>query len=324
MSRADNVKWGPLAPVIAKLVQGKPRDVDGINNITTLEYVNRLTRYVLSPIHIKNWPETWDWNYIMRSLMLYGKVQITDTEAGVLPLPCTLYGINVFQQPTNCLSANPILGTVDRMMGKDCVLWRITYNYEGLYNLIEKYAYKLAGLDATIDINIINCRTPFFGQADSDGEAKTIKRTMGKYYEGEPIIVTGSGIPGKIIPHDAHNTFITDKLQLAKQSIVNEFLTDIGINNVNINKKERLIVGEAESNDIQVQYSMWDCLCNLYYCIARSNEMYADFFGDKPLTLQWMGKEVIPSEPLEFSRMESGNMGLDGNASSNDPSNSGD
>lgn len=38
-------------------------------------------------------------------------------------------------------------------------------------------------------------------------------------------------------------------LRNEKNSIMNEFLTFIGINNVNINKKERLVEAEAEANN---------------------------------------------------------------------------
>ena len=47
--------------------------------------------------------------------------------------------------------------------------------------------------------------------------------------------------------------YIVDKLLLARDEIMNNFLTEIGINNSNVNKKERLIKDEVNSNNQEIE-----------------------------------------------------------------------
>lgn len=305
----SKTQWGPLDPTIAKLCQGKPRDVHGQESIETVKYINRLTRYLLAPLYIENWPEEWDWNYCIKHLMLYGKLQTTDTEIGVVTLPANLYGVNVYKQPTHAISANTVLGNIERTINEDCTIWRILYDYSGLYDMLQKYAYKLAGIDASFDINIINTRTPFFCNAESKAEAANIRTALGKYYEGEPYVIATQSALKNIIPHNVTNTFIADKLQIAKQNVINEFLTEIGINNSNREKRERMITDEANANNEQIIFSIQDVLNNLYYSIKRANDM----FGYSMIGY-WKGQVIKPYEPMELSGMESGNLGRSGDA----------
>ena len=45
---------------------------------------------------------------------------------------------------------------------------------------------------------------------------------------------------------------VFDKLQTQKHQVMNEFLTFIGVNNANMDKKERLVANEVESNNESV------------------------------------------------------------------------
>ena len=65
------------------------------------------------------------------------------TKSGVLPLECGIGGINVFNKPTKCFIANPILGSFDRTINDDCVLvyfWNIFGQYSNVNSIITRYA----------------------------------------------------------------------------------------------------------------------------------------------------------------------------------------
>ena len=62
---------------------------------------------------------------------------------------------------------------------------------------------------------------------------------------GDPDIVTNEAF--KVIKTDS--PYIVDKLQNYKKEIWNEFLTFIGVNNIDVEKHERLISGESEANN---------------------------------------------------------------------------
>src|SRR5699024_2617597 len=50
-------------------------------------------------------------------------------------------------------------------------------------------------------------------------------------------------------------SYVLDKLEQDRMDIYNEFLTYFGINNVNIQKKERLITNEANANDELIMHN---------------------------------------------------------------------
>jgi hypothetical protein len=52
---------------------------------------------------------------------------------------------------------------------------------------------------------------------------------------------------------DFATPFVADKVHELKRSIMNDFLTTVGINNANINKKERLNSDEVNANNDEVK-----------------------------------------------------------------------
>src|SRR5699024_12715777 len=55
--------------------------------------------------------------------------------------------------------------------------------------------------------------------------------------------------------HTTNAPYVLDKLEQDRMDIYNEFLTYFGINNVNIQKKERLITNEANANDELIMHN---------------------------------------------------------------------
>ena len=68
--------------------------------------------------------------------------------------------------------------------------------------------------------------------------------------------------------------YIVDKLQEEKQTIVNEFLNEIGINNANFEKKERLLVDEVNANNDEISLNMKYARDNIKECVERVNKMF--------------------------------------------------
>ena len=74
----------------------------------------------------------------------------------------------------------------------------------------------------------------------------------------------------------AKENFIADDVQLLKRKIVNEFLTDIGINNTNLDKRERLTDDEVNANNVEtvVNIKLWKQ--NVEKCCKYVNAMFPD------------------------------------------------
>ena len=72
----------------------------------------------------------------------------------------------------------------------------------------------------------------------------------------------------------AKNNFIADDVQLLKRKILNEFLTDIGINNTNLDKRERLTDDEVNANNDEVLANIYYWYDNINESLERVNKMF--------------------------------------------------
>ena len=256
----------------------KPKDVDGVANASTAYYRDKLFRIILARFFIKNTPDKWDYDYLMCHTFGDGVITITDTSAGVLPLKCGLTGIGIFDEPTQCIVTNPVLGNFTRNIHENCEILRINYNYRGVYPLINRYAVLLAMCDSGISVNLMNTKVTYvFGAADK-GQANTFKKLYDMVTMGEPAVFTTKGntamLKENIFIMPAKQNYIADDIQITKRKIVNEFLTDIGINNANIDKRERLNTDEVNANNEELKCNIQHWIDNLEDGIRRVNAMF--------------------------------------------------
>lgn len=119
---------------------------------------------------------------------------------------------------------------------------------------VDFYANKLATIENTIDINLNAHKMPL-GVAIDENNGERRQDLANRLLSGEGIIFLGvddintikSVIPGA--------PFIIDKLEQEKKVVLNECLTRLGINNSNIEKAERLITDEVNSNNELINLS---------------------------------------------------------------------
>ena len=104
--------------------------------------------------------------------------------------------------------------------------------------------------------------------AKNQKEASEVKKAYQKATEGEPFVP----ISKELLPEDGQllstfsNSFpanMLDKLLTARRTIVNNFLTEVGINNANIDKKERLNSMEVNSNSEETSANVMIVLDNM-------------------------------------------------------------
>lgn len=272
-----NPLWNnvPISDLVRDFFARKPSDVDGVMNMSAYYYRLYLLKKLFGRFAFNNLPEGWDHDYILETLFMEGFFIVTDTEAGVLPLKCGLSGVNVFLKPTTAIVANPVLGNFERTIDVDCALCQLQPNYEGVYPMINRYATMLAMCDSSISVNLMNTKTAFIFGASNKAQAETMKQMYDKISCGEPAVFMKDGINSEeffTIP--AKQNFIADDVQLLKRKIINEFLTEIGINNSNLDKRERLTDDEVNANDQEVIANIQCWIDNITYGINKINKMY--------------------------------------------------
>ena len=253
----------------------KPKKVDPASS-TFSYYVRALFRKAMSIYELSGIPEGWDIDYLMSKLLGLGYITITNTPLGVLPLECGVSGINVFNHPTEVIIANPVIGNLTRKIDDDCVLVKISYDYRGIMDIVYKYATMLSECDCSISVNLMNSKVAFIGLVNSKAQANSMKLMYDQISQGEPaVFVKGDQINGdQILYNHVKENFIAGDIQLLKRKIMSEFLTEIGVNNANTDKRERLTDNEVEANDTEIQLNAGYWLDNIKEGFTAANKMF--------------------------------------------------
>lgn len=261
----------------------KPTKVDAQNAQRTLFYRKQLLN-ILKGLFKITCPEEWSTDYMLDLLLLNGVFSIQDTSMGVVPLRCQPHGVNVFERPTDITIANPVLGTFTKKINVDCVL---IYVYDDRYfrsfnDLLDIYSAKLALCDSSIDVNLINSKVAYVIDCADKKQADEAKLIYDKLSRGEPAVfysdsaMLDGGKRLTLSKTDVKNSYVADLIQNEKRSIMNEFLTAIGVNNVATEKKERLVTDEANANNEELFVDMNYVYENIKKQVKLANKMFPD------------------------------------------------
>lgn len=219
------------------------------NSATFRTYFDRLTELSISMFKWNNLPDTVDERFMELALFGDGKaIFFQDDVLGFLCLRCMTGGIwNVYNVPTD-RTAYASNGYQMRLDPENSV---IIYNNMIRTNstlMVELYSRRLWDIDRTIDINVKAQKTPVFLQCN-ENQRLTLKNLYMKYEGNEPFIFGDKNINLDDIRVISTNApYVADKLYQIKTQIWNEALTYLGISNINIQKKERLITDEVQRN----------------------------------------------------------------------------
>lgn len=220
-----------------------------LNNTNFKQYYNRLTELSISMFEWKNLPDTVDPRFLELTLFSDGQaVFFYDEDIGYLALQNILGGkLNVYRVPIE-RRAYAVNGYQKVLSDKDSVIIYNNYLHSNSRLDVEMFARRLYNLDRAIDVNANAQKTPVLIQCD-ETQRLTMVNLYKKFDGNEPVIYGDKNLnPNnvKVLKTDA--PYVADKLYQLKTQIWNEALTYLGISNINITKKERLITDEVTRN----------------------------------------------------------------------------
>lgn len=270
---AENI---PFDDMLRNFFAKRPKDVDGVANTSSLYYKNWMLKKIYARFEF-GMPRSWDYDYFLETLFR-GHITITDTRLGVVALKSGLTGINIYEHPTRAIFANPVLGNFERTIDVDCAVIKLQYDYQGVDWLLERYATLLAMCDSGIAVNLMNTKSTYVFGATSKAQSESYKKMYDDITQGMPaVFVNGDSInKEQMFTMPAKENFIADNIQLLKRKIINEFLTDIGINNSNLDKRERLTDDEVNANNEEVRFNIMHWYDNIQEGIKRANELFPE------------------------------------------------
>ena len=220
-----------------------------MNNGTYRQYYNRLVELAISMFEWKNLPDTVDPRFLELTLFTDGQaVFFKDEELGYLALQNAMNGdFDVYRIPVN-RRAFAVNGYQRKLTNKDSVIVYNNYLHTNSQLDADMFARRLYNLDRAIDVNANAQKTPVLIKCSQE-ERLTLLNVYKQWDGNEPLIMGDKGLNTNamtVLKTDA--PYVCDKLYQLKTQIWNEALTYMGISNINVQKKERLITDEVTRN----------------------------------------------------------------------------
>lgn len=216
------------------------------NDLTFIQYVNALTELATTMFEWKNLPDTIDERFMELTLFNRGSaIFFKDEVMGFLCLPCLIKGrLDVYRIPID-RQAFSVNGYRKNLNNEDSVIIWNNYIHTNSELLVRNYSTRLWSLDRIIDVNANAQKTPVLIKA-SEQQKLTLENAYMQWDGNEPVIFGDKQLDTNnftVLKTDA--PYIADKIYQLKTQYWNECLTRLGISNVNIQKKERLISDEV-------------------------------------------------------------------------------
>jgi len=239
-------------------------------------YFNKLFELAISMFEWKNLPPTVNRRYLELELFETGcMVYFQDEVMGDLCLNCLYNGrLDVYGDPV-LRRAYSRYNKYQKLLkpSNSVVIWN-NYLHLPSYSDTKMFASKLYLIDRTIDVNVHAQKTPV-ALVGSEQQRLTLLNLYKQYAGNEPFIFGDKNLDLNaltVLKTDA--PFIADKLYTLKTQYWNEALTHLGISNINIQKKERLITDEVTRNQGGTIASRYSRLESRREAVEKINDMF--------------------------------------------------
>ena len=230
-----------------------------LNDRVLTDYYYRLMLIARALFKWEGLPNGIDEKWIERYLFTEGAcIFYKDPTLGFMVAKMGIDGTyNAYDEPTKVFpyATNYIYEGEQLINNSNCIIIRNNDDMIPTYPTIQLYSYKLTNIDRTIDTNVIAQKTPIIVKC-TDKQKLSFKNAMNQRNDNEPVIYADKGLNTEEVKVlDIKAPIVFDKLQLQKHAVWNECMTFLGINNANMDKKERLVDDEVQANNEQVQAS---------------------------------------------------------------------
>lgn len=247
-----------------------------LNNLTYRQYLNRLTELAISMFEWKNLPDTVDARYLELNLFETGcMVYFKDDVIGDLCLNCIVNGrLDVYGNPLLRRAYSGYNNYQKLLTYKDSVIIWNNYLHSNSILDVEMFARRLYNIDRIIDVNANAQKTPVMLQG-SEKQRLTLLNLYKEYDGNAPFIFGDKNLDINSLKAISTNApYVCDKLYQLKTQIWNEALTYLGISNINIQKKERLITDEVTRNQGGTIASRYSRLESRRQAVEKINDMF--------------------------------------------------
>lgn len=247
-----------------------------MNNATYIQYYNRLIELSIAMFDWTGLPDTIDPRFLELTLFKYGQAVFFEDEVmGYLALTNAVQGgFDVYGYPVASRAYSPYNNYQKNLTLDDSVIIYNNYLRTPSSLDVEVLAKRLYNLDRVIDVNANAQKTPVLIKC-AETQRLTMKNLYKEFDGNSPVIFGDNGL------NDANFTvlsteapYVADRIYQLKTQIWNEALTYLGISNINVQKKERLITDEVSRNMGGVIASRYSRLNARQNACEKINKMF--------------------------------------------------
>lgn len=203
-----------------------------------------------SVFYIHNLPKLIDFAYIADIKISRGGVAffVDDELNELVALPFRCKGKKLFNGLPNdieCYGANGYKSDILHY-GEYVIMWD-NLSHRPILNDLYLYAQRLARIQRTIDINIIQQKTPRIFKVNSDN-LESVRNAIDRIDEFEEVILSYENFnPLTDSVEIQPAPFVASDLKEIETHIHNQLLRFIGVSSLDVEKKERLLSSEVEA-----------------------------------------------------------------------------
>lgn len=271
-----------------------------LNSFAYELYRDRLSELAVSSFGYENMPASVDIRYLEMTLLLSGNaVYFNDEVEGNLTLGILPGGnFDVYGNPVIRRAYSRYNNYQKELTREDSVIIWNNYQHTNSISTIEYYARKLAHVDRIIDVNLNAQKTPVIIKC-SEQQRLTMMNLYKEYDGNAPFIFGDDSLnTDGMAAYSTKAEFNADKMYTIKQLIWNEVLTYLGIANVEVTKKERLITDEVNRNLGGTFACRFSRLNSRVECFDKVNSMFGT--NIKPFFREITPEEMnMPTRDLE-------------------------
>lgn len=270
----------------------------GLNMEAYYDYLDRFRRIALARFEWVNLPESMDSRWLELCLFNYGKASVLkDDTLGIVNTKCTGTRINMYGLPTDlhCFSFDydtyRILFTgINEVNGndtsKEAVLVMNDIDMIPSVNSMQLFAYRLAECDRTNDVNIKSLKHPV-AIICNEKQLLTVENAYEQYDGNKPVIIMDDlQLFENFKVLDTKAPVILRDIDEHKKEIWNEALTYLGINNINVEKKERAVTDEINSNNELINLNLESYLSPRLKACKQINDLFGFTGTDKEISVR--------------------------------------
>ena len=174
------------------------------------------------------------------------------------------------------------------------IIYGLPWSGVNLADIIFQGAVDIGETDVAIRQNLVASQAPWFAVVKDKNIINSVKQAMERKIEGAPAIVVSSDLGEAMKGVSFETPYIVDKLDQHRDALRDRLMNKVGIMSANVNKKERVQVGEVNAmlgqcldfigtlvDNVNQQFEAYNIPYELYNNTSTSELYTPDGWGEE-------------------------------------------